>query len=148
MTRVWINGPFDTFEAQRRIKSFASELGFPRRACHELAIVVSELSSNILKYGRCGRVELEKLHDTRGNGLAVHAYDFGPPFRDFDCAVEDFCDDAGPIDPDERVTRTGTGTGLGAVARLTHRLLVESQVTGKRVTAIRYLGEPLKGATR
>jgi anti-sigma regulatory factor (Ser/Thr protein kinase) len=143
MREVPIRNRFDTLEAQRRTKEFASELGFVRRACHELAIVVSELSSNILKYGKSGRIALVEVHDAEGRGIAVKAYDCGPPFRSVTTALEDGCDDTGPIDLDTLTGREGIGTGLGAVRRLTHGFRVDQERQGKWVVATRYLDKPL-----
>jgi anti-sigma regulatory factor (Ser/Thr protein kinase) len=145
---VPIRDRFDTLEAQRQTKAFALGLGFPRRACHELAVVVSELSSNILKYGKRGRVVLGALADSVGKGIAIRAYDSGPPFRRLDQAVLDGCDDTGPIDPDALLRRGGLGAGLGAVIRLTHSFEVEHEPGGKWVVAKRYLGRPLVGEPR
>ena len=87
MTEIRIDNRFDTLEAQRQTKQLASQLGFSRCACAELAIAVSELSSNILKYGRPGRILLAEVNDAGGRGIRVRAYDVGPPFRDLDSAL-------------------------------------------------------------
>ena len=139
MTEIRIDNRFDTLEAQRRTKEFAFRLGFSRRACAELAIVVSELSSNILKYGRPGRILLVEVHDAGGHGIGVRAYDVGPPFRDLGSAVKDGCDDVGPIDPASMARRGGLGTGLGAVIRFTDHFRVEPMPRGKCIEVMRYL---------
>jgi anti-sigma regulatory factor (Ser/Thr protein kinase) len=143
LAEVQINNRFDTLEAQRRAKVVALAIGFPRRACGELAIVASELSSNILKYGKCGRMAFVEVREGEGIGLSIRAYDAGPPFRDLRSAVLDGCDDLGPIDPDHLSRRGGLGAGLGAVIRLTHSFRVEQDRPGKWVIATRYLGRPL-----
>lgn len=144
MTSFAIENSFDTLKAQGLIRQFAANLGFGRRACIELAIVASELSSNILKYAKRGRLELVDLSDPQaGRGIAVKAYDSGLPFRNINLAILDGCSDAGPIDPAEMGTRKGTGSGLGAVVRLTHAFRVETTPTGKCVIAVRYVNRPL-----
>jgi anti-sigma regulatory factor (Ser/Thr protein kinase) len=139
MTEIRIDNRFDTLEAQRQTKQFAFHLGFSRRACAELAIVVSELSSNILKYGRPGRILLAEVNDAGRRGIGVRAYDVGPPFRDLESAVKDGCDDVGPIDPASIARRGGFGTGLGAIIRFTHSFRVEPLTRGKCVEVTRYL---------
>jgi anti-sigma regulatory factor (Ser/Thr protein kinase) len=136
--RDWI----DVLHVQRQMLQFASALGFSRRECHELAIVASELTSNILKYGIRGSIEMETIADGNGIGVAVIASDCGPPFRDLAVALQDGHDDQGPIDPMQMVKRGGIGGGLGAVLRLTHAFSVETQATGKKVYAVRYLQRP------
>jgi anti-sigma regulatory factor (Ser/Thr protein kinase) len=133
--REWV----DIFHVQRSIIEYCGAMGFSKRECGELAIVGSELTSNILKYGVRGRIEVEPVADPRGSGVAVTATDRGPQFRDLATALEDGCDDAGPIDPLVMLKRRGIGGGLGAVLRLTHSFRVEPLPVGKRVCVIRYL---------
>ncbi len=121
---------------------FAADVGFPRRECTELAIVASELTSNILKYGVSGAIELDRVSDTNGEGLTVIASDSGPPFRDLALALQDGCDDQGPIDPLHMFKRKGMGGGLGAVVRLTHSFRVEPTLAGKKIHVVRYLKRP------
>lgn len=146
--KVLISNRFDMLEAQRRTKGFARELGFSSRASDELALVASELSSNILKYATKGRIDLVAVDDPGGRGIAIKAHDQGPPFRNVDLAVLDGYDDTGPIHPDSLSGRGGLGSGLGAVVRLTHSFRVEHERTGKWVIATRYLGRPLLSLPR
>jgi anti-sigma regulatory factor (Ser/Thr protein kinase) len=130
-------------EAQRRARLKAYAMGFGRRACHELAIVASELASNIVKYAGSGSLEFVEVSDGEGRCIAIVATDNGPPFRSFDSALADGHDDKGPIDPDALLRRGGLGAGLGAVVRLTHSFRVEQSEKTKRLVAKRYLGRPL-----
>jgi anti-sigma regulatory factor (Ser/Thr protein kinase) len=114
-------------------------LGFSGRESGELAIVASELTSNILKYGIRGSIEIEAFADDKGSGIAIIARDYGPAFRDLKTALLDGHDDAGPIDPLHMLRRKGIGGGLGAVLRLTDSFRVEPEPDGKRVHVVRYL---------
>ncbi len=114
--REWV----DVLYLQRRMQEFAAGQGFVRRECAELAIVVSELASNILKYGIQGSIDMEPWFDPQGEGLRVVATDRGPPFNDLMTALKDGHDDRGPIDPAHVLSRRGIGGGLGAIVRLTH----------------------------
>ena len=77
-----------------------------RRCCLELAIVVSELVSNVLKHGIEGTIELDPLVDRPcGAGLVILATDIGPPFRNLELALQDGYDDRGPIDPGSMLRR-------------------------------------------
>jgi anti-sigma regulatory factor (Ser/Thr protein kinase) len=133
----------DVLHVQRMTKSFAASLGFPSRACSELAIVASELSSNILKYGVTGSIELIAVNDAAGAGICLIAHDMGPPFRNLEQALQDGWDDNGPIDPLRILNRKGMGGGLGAVVRLSDRVQVEPEPGGKRVLVLRYLKPPV-----
>jgi anti-sigma regulatory factor (Ser/Thr protein kinase) len=143
MTSHRIHHLLDTYAARQAVETLAGRLGFQRREQQELAIVVSELSSNIVKYGIRGSIELEPINDTtHGAGVSIIARDVGPPFRDLGMALQDGCDDHGPIDPSVLLKRSGLGIGLGAVARLTDGLSVQQQPGGKEIRAVRYLKRP------
>ena len=133
--REWL----DVFNVQTGVERLAADLGFSKRERTELAIVASELCSNILKYGISGRIELKRIEDDQGVGLAFIASDEGPPFRNFDAALQDGWDDQGPIDPLTMLKRKGIGGGLGAIKRFSHSLHVEPQASGKRMHVVRYL---------
>jgi anti-sigma regulatory factor (Ser/Thr protein kinase) len=135
--RAWI----DVLAARGALKAFAGQLGFPPRETTELAIVASELGSNIIKYGRHGRLTFTALDalDTRGRGVSVVARDFGPPFHDLAIALQDGCDDRGPLDPMQLLNRKGIGGGLGAVLRMTHSFAMHPLDDGKEIGVTRHL---------
>lgn len=139
MPRCEVKEWVDVYHAQRCVSGVARELGFAKRECTELAIVASELASNILKYGVRGGIEIDAVADARGTGIALVAVDCGPPFHDLESAMKDGWDDRGPIDPLHMLKRKGIGGGLGAVIRLTHSFRVEPLSHGKRIFVVRYL---------
>lgn len=133
----------DVIIARQAAQRLARELGFTRIHCVEVAIVASELASNIVKYGVRGSVVVEAVdHPERGIGVRITAIDCGPPFNDFEMALRDGFDDKGPLDPFKLAKRRGLGTGLGAVKRLSDELGLEPAEGGKRVWAIRYAARP------
>jgi anti-sigma regulatory factor (Ser/Thr protein kinase) len=146
--RFHLRDRLDVFQIQSATKQFAAELGFDRYAGQELAIVASELASNVLKYGMPGSLELLAISDSRGKGMGLIAHDSGPPFRNLEKALLDGYDDNGPIDPADILKRGGFGGGLGAVTRLTHSFRVESEPNGKRVLVVRYLQQGPRTARR
>lgn len=143
MPRFAIRERLDVFEPRRVIRSVAADLGFRHSCCLELAIVVSELCSNVLKYGIEGSIEFESLVDQRcGVGLLILATDIGPPFQNLELALLDGYDDRGPIDPGSMLRRGGLGTGLGAVLRLSDSFGVEYAVGSKTIDVRRYVTRP------
>ena len=132
-----IKGRHDVVVAAHQAQTLARRLGFSERRAGELAIVVSELASNVHKHGLRGEIRLEESETE----LAVVAWDEGPPIRDLELAVTDGYDDRGPIDPAAFLSRGGLGTGLGAVVRLADLLEYREEEGGKAITA-RFLRSP------
>ena len=135
--RAWV----DVLTARRAIKQLASDIGFPARETTELAIVASELGSNILKYGRHGFLASSAISASGvdGGGIAILARDYGPQFHDLETALRDGCDDRGPLDPLQLLTRKGIGGGLGAVIRFTHSFNVSPLDDGKEIRVERFV---------
>ena len=138
-----IDHEVSVFAPRRAARELAASLGFDRRAATELAIAVSELGSNIVKYGVRGGITVEPTRDPgRGVGVMITAADEGPPFCDFATALRDGCDDRGPLDPVTFLKRHGIGAGLGAVKRFSDTIALEPAEGGehgKRIVVVRYL---------
>lgn len=133
----------DIVVVQRLVRDYAIEHGFQRTAAVELAIVASELATNILKYGVRGVIRAEAVTDPeRGPGLRILASDEGPPFHDFALAVRDGFDDKGQIDPFTFTARRGLGAGLGAVQRFSDEISWEPTEGGKHIQVLRFLVRP------
>ncbi|HEY3566839.1 MAG TPA: ATP-binding protein [Thermoanaerobaculia bacterium] len=126
-----IQGRSDVVVAGSQGRRFAVRHGFDVRRATELAIVVSELASNIVKHGVRGEIRL--LWNSETGEIAVEAHDVGPPIHDMQLAMTDGYDDRGPIDPALILRRGGLGTGLGAVARLADRLEYREEEGGGKV---------------
>ena len=143
MSRHVVREALDVYALREAVGKLALELGFQRRERAELLIVVSELCTNIVKYGVRGSLELERHVDLiQGVGIAITASDIGPAFHDLKLALQDGYDDRGPIDPGALMKRGGLGIGLGAVRRLTDLLTVEYNSEGKSIRVVRYLRRP------
>lgn len=140
---VPIREDLDVFEARRAARRIATEMGFDVQAREELAIAVSELASNIIKYGIAGDIFFEKTRADRwGNGVRVTARDIGPPIADLTLAIRDGYSDKGPIDPLQLRHRKGFGCGLGAVVRFSDTFEYHPGNGEKRISIIRYARRP------
>ncbi len=74
-----------------------------------VAIVATELASNLRKHAAGGVILLSAFEDSTGVGVECVALDSGPGISDVSTALRDGYSTAG-----------GSGTGLGAVQRLSH----------------------------
>ncbi len=131
-----IRGRGEVVTVSSHARRVAREFGLNARRSMELAIVVSELASNIVKHGIRGEIVLilDPAAPPQGE-ITVEAHDVGPPIRDLQLAMIDGNDDQGPIDPALKLRRGGLGTGLGAVARLADRIEYRDVEGGKTITA-------------
>jgi anti-sigma regulatory factor (Ser/Thr protein kinase) len=127
----------DVLVASCDAREWARARGLGRQRSAELAIVVAELASNIVKHAVSGELALcfDPAALPRGE-IRVVASDEGPPIHDFELAKIDGSDDRGPIDPAVLFGRRGLGTGLGAVARLADGLECRQDGSGKALTAL------------
>lgn len=115
-------------------RRLAVQFGLGAKRSAEIAIVVSELATNIAKHGIRGEITLILDDDVPPRGeLTVIAKDVGPPIRDLALAMTDHYDDRGPIDPSLILHRGGLGTGLGAILRLSDRFEYRDLEEGKEI---------------
>ncbi len=94
------------------VRRLSSATGFDRREGEEMALVATELGTNILKYSAPGEIRLAAGKDS----LEIVAEDAGAAIPAI--ALEDGCDAGGPIGPEHQLGRGGFGAGLGAIQRL------------------------------
>ncbi|HET7177269.1 MAG TPA: ATP-binding protein [Solirubrobacterales bacterium] len=128
-----VRGRADVVVARRAAQRLGLRVGLSQRHATEIAIVVSELATNIVKYGVRGEVAFTWLPGMPGT-FTVVAKDVGPPIHDLESALADGCDDRGPIDPALLPGRGGLGSGLGAVVRLADRFECRQDAGGKEIT--------------
>ena len=94
-------------EARRLATRLARELDFSETETGKVAIVVSEAAGNLAKYAREGELLLRRLEHDGVTGIEVMALDRGPGVTNVaECLRDGYS------------TRAGSGTGLGAIARL------------------------------
>lgn len=108
--------PSQVAEARRLARREGAALGFREEAVGRVAIIVTELSTNILKHAGRGEILTRPFADAEGDGLEILALDNGPGMADVGRCLADGYTTAG--------TR---GNGLGAVRRLSQHFGVFSR---------------------
>lgn len=136
---VAIREDLDVFEARWLVRRAATEIGFSARDAGELMLVASELATNILKFAKPGKIEVERIDSPdHGMGIRVTARDAGPPLVDLERIVAR----SAQVGVAMEWTGRGLGGGLGAVFRLSDAFRCEPCPTGKELVAERYLRRP------
>jgi anti-sigma regulatory factor (Ser/Thr protein kinase) len=98
----------DTAEARRRAATLAQQAGFDADHASRVAIVATELATNIVKHTDRGELIAQRYRiDAATSGVELIALDAGPGIADLARARADGFSTAG-----------SPGTGLGAIARL------------------------------
>ena len=93
-------------EARRTAAALAREAGFDEAGVGKVALVTTEVATNVVKHGRLGEVFLRALVGADQPGIEIVAVDRGPGM-DVDRSLRDGHSTAG-----------SPGTGLGAIRRL------------------------------
>jgi anti-sigma regulatory factor (Ser/Thr protein kinase) len=101
--------------ARSLAREMAEDTGFGEVDIHRVGLVITELATNLVKYGRQG--ELLMRASRRHGELEVISLDRGPGIRDVTRALSD-----------GHSTGGSHGTGLGAVQRLSDDFDIYSQV--------------------
>lgn len=118
----------------------ASACGCSHRAGVELSIAVTELLTNALKFGSRADVSLQTVQ-LPAPGIQIVILDNGPGFDNVELApLDGYSEGRFLIEDDSIFHRRGLGMGLGAVSRLTDKMLLENaDEGGARVTIWKWL---------
>lgn len=103
---VALDDPSQVGEARRFASAVARRLGFDETGTGRVALVVTELATNLVKHAPRGVILLHPLERDAVGGLEVLALDHGPGLDLQRCLRDGFS------------TAGTSGTGLGAVVRL------------------------------
>ena len=125
-----VNDPSATAEARRRATSLAVKLGFDEPDVGRVALVVTELATNLLKHAGGGEILVRSLGNGEGTGdgagVEILALDRGPGIADREAAFRDGYSSSG-----------SPGTGLGAIRRAASEFDVYSgRATGTALVAV------------
>jgi anti-sigma regulatory factor (Ser/Thr protein kinase) len=111
--------PSQVGEARRRSVLLAGRLGFDEEDCGRLALVVTELGTNLVRHASGGRLLVAARAGPAGDGIEVLSVDNGPGMPDVEHCLRDGV-----------TTASTSGTGLGAVRRLSDEFAAFSVVPG------------------
>jgi anti-sigma regulatory factor (Ser/Thr protein kinase) len=112
-------------EARRAAAGLARRKGLAQDVEARIALVTTEMATNLLKHAGEGVVAINEFVDGDGSGIELLALDKGPGMADVArCLVDGFSTVGSP------------GTGLGAIARVSDSYAIYSRpVTGTAVMA-------------
>ena len=113
-------------EARRGCVLMAARLDFDEATCGRLALVVTELCTNLVRHARGGRLLVGVREGVTGNAIELLAMDSGPGMADIEHCL------CGGV-----TTSTTPGTGLGAVRRLSDEFAAFSAAPGGTVVLAR-----------
>jgi anti-sigma regulatory factor (Ser/Thr protein kinase) len=106
-----------TGDARRKVTALADKLGIESRRHGEIALVTTELATNLVKHAKEGHILAQGLEQSQSGlaGLRVLGIDKGPGIADITRALSDGHSTAGSM-----------GTGLGAIRRISDRFEIYS----------------------
>ena len=115
-------------EARRAATGLAHRKGFSQDIKARIALVATELATNLLKHAGEGLVAINEFLDADGSGIELIALDKGPGIADVArCLVDGFSTAGSP------------GTGLGAVTRVSDSYAIYSRPGIGTVVMARFL---------
>src|SRR6201996_6862705 len=122
-------------ETRRRATEMAARQGFGEADSGKVALVATELATNILKHGRGGEVLIGAYGEGLDSGIELIALDKGPGISNLAASMADGYSTAGTA-----------GQGLGAVVRQSHFVDVASWPgAGTAILARLRRGQPSDG---
>lgn len=102
-------------EARRRATEAAESLGFDATRIGRVALVATELATNVIRHGGGGEMLVHRYHDPSGSGIELIALDKGRGIANLTRCLQDGYSTAG-----------SAGHGLGAIRRQSHTLHIAS----------------------
>jgi anti-sigma regulatory factor (Ser/Thr protein kinase)/serine/threonine protein phosphatase PrpC len=127
--------PADVLRAADSTSRFADSLGFSPAECEELALVITELATNVLKHATRGSLRLSRIEAPGRVGIQIESDDTGPGIPDLEQAITDGYSTVGSL-----------GTGLGTVNRFVDELAACSRrEPGLRLVCQRWIRPKTSG---
>jgi anti-sigma regulatory factor (Ser/Thr protein kinase) len=104
---IEITEPAHAGDARRKAVAIASSLQMDETRCGQVALVTTEVATNVIKHAGRGYILLQRLRSNGDFGVRVTGVDKGPGIADLALALED-----------GHSTSSTIGGGLGAIKRL------------------------------
>lgn len=120
-----IQRQIDVEQARREARRIASAAGLTDASVERIALVVSELASNLLRYARGGRILVLRTGPAGLPEIRIESHDDGPGIPDIPAAMTDGYSTGG-----------GLGSGLPGARRLADDFDIDSSPAGTRIVAI------------
>jgi serine/threonine-protein kinase RsbT len=117
----------DVEQARREARALCRALGWPAIDEEVVALAVSELATNLLRYARNGRLGLRTVQEARAWGVEVRSDDDGPGIADLSLAFTDGYSSSG-----------GLGGGLPSVRRVMDTFTISSGPEGTRIVTCKW----------
>lgn len=127
-THLALTSPSVGEHARRLARETAKSIGFSAADAEAVALSVSELASNVLRYARSGTLTITSATPPDRVGIVVECHDLGPGIDDIDLALRDGYSTGG-----------GLGGGLGGVRRLMDEFEIASTAAGTHIVARKWL---------
>ena len=104
---------------RRAIMKYAHEMGFDKEEVGQLAIVVTELATNLVVHNAIeGEICFDEVHNEKNHGIEIISHDCGPGILNMEKALEDGYS-----------TKNSFGQGLGTVRRLMDEFDISSRIS-------------------
>ncbi len=130
-----VNDASQVAEARRLVSAYARGFGLPEARVGQVAIVVTELATNLLKHAGSGQILAEYRDDDEGTGLQLLALDRGNGMADVARCMDDGYSTAG-----------SPGNGLGAIARLANDMRIYSRPGIGSAIMVRFFQQAARGS--
>jgi len=134
---IGVEQPVDTRRANESARNFAKKIGFTTTESEQIALVVTELATNLVKHAGGGAIKLSMVQSGEHKGIHIESEDSGPGIPDVEAALTDGFSTVGSL-----------GAGLGAVNRLMDKLDFQPRSKeGLRIICERWLRPKPAGVT-
>jgi anti-sigma regulatory factor (Ser/Thr protein kinase) len=126
-----IADPSQVSEGRRLAVEFARKTGLDDAKLARIALVATEMATNLVKHGGGGTLVVDRFDDADGRGIELMALDRGAGMADVRSCLADGYSTAG-----------SPGTGFGAITRQSDRLVVFSRPGLGTAVMARLIFEP------
>lgn len=131
-----VTEPSQVAHARRVTAEFATRAGLPEKRLGNLAIVVTELATNLIKHAGCGEILASCFDDADGSGIEILSLDRGPGMKDVAACLRDGFSTAGSL-----------GQGLGSITRQSDQFRIYSRPGLGTVASARLAISPAAAGT-